>query len=42
LIIAKYVALCGIYQKVKAKHQRPAGFFETIGDPYEEMGEQYN
>ena len=30
LIIAKYVALCGICKKVKAKHQRPTGLLKPL------------
>jgi hypothetical protein len=26
VVVALYVASCGIFQKVKAKHQRPTGF----------------
>jgi hypothetical protein len=31
--IAKYVASCGIYQKVKAEHKRPAGLLKPLEIP---------
>ena len=32
-MIAKYVALCGICQKVKANHQRPAALSKPLKIP---------
>jgi hypothetical protein len=31
--IAKYVASCGICQKVKAEHKRPAGLWKPLEIP---------
>jgi hypothetical protein len=31
--IAKYVASCGIYRKVKAEHKRPAGLLKHLEIP---------
>jgi hypothetical protein len=31
--IAQYVASCGIYQKVKAKHRWPAGLLMSLEVP---------
>ena len=39
--IALYVAQCDIFQRVKAEHQRPAGFLQSIKVPqwkWEEVG----
>jgi hypothetical protein len=39
--ITEYVALCGMCQRVKAKHQRPAGLLQPLKVPewkWEEIG----
>jgi hypothetical protein len=39
--VAAYVALCDIYQKVKAEYQRPAGLLQPLKVPkwkWEEIG----
>jgi hypothetical protein len=31
--VAKYVSSCGVCQRVKAKHKRPAGLLQSLEDP---------